>query len=983
MRQTLRKKRLTSLLVSIVLLAVLIVFLIRLDKGEQTAPVDGLRINEIMLSNKGSVPDGTGDYPDWIELYNGGSAAVDISGYGLSDSLLEGPKYVFPAGTQLQPGEYLVVWCSGTASDNMHAPFKLNAEEEVVLFDSSSRVLDSVDLISVDSGMTLSRQNDGTWAAMKPSPGYENSDAGIGAYEAELMSTEDIGLYINEFMASNATTLLDGSGNYSDWMELYNSTDQDMDISGFGISDTIAQPMKYRLPQGTTIPAKGYLVIFLSGNEGLIDGELHAPFGLRAYGEDVVLSSSGGKILDSYSYSRMETDVSMARTPDGTGEFASCSQPSPGYPNTSSGYEAFSQASRLPLSGVYISEFGSAYGSQSLDWVEIYNSTSQAVTLTGYGLTNNPKNPAKWVFPETTIGAGQYMLIQAEGNSAQKKNTARLNFSISSSGESIFLFDPDGNLLDKLSAGPMKAGISYGRDAKDNRLYYTSPTPGSANGSGYSGVTSTPQFDVTPGIYSDTVTLSISADEDEVIRYTTDCTTPDASSPAYTGPITINKNTVVRAAAFREGRLTGDTATGTYLFTTDGAEHTLPVVTLVTDPDNLWDDKTGIYAYGDNYDASLPYGEAIATANYFENGDEWERPAAFEVFDENGQRVFNQNVGISIAGAFGRGRAQKGFNVIARSEYGASRLNYEFFPEDRGYGSYKAVVLRAGAQDQNRSKIRDELAVEILKGTDVNFLYQAYEPYVMYLNGEYWGVYFMKEKRNRFFVAQHEGTENTSDMLIGKASTRVSYGTNEEWTELMAWVKEHDLSNSANYEYICGQIDVNSFMDYMVCELYTGNSDYANIQYYKLPGGKWKWIYYDFCWGFTNSSHKTVTLRMGDAPAASGLFNALIANREWKDAFCRRFAELLNTAFTSENVTAAVDRLYNLVESEIERERLKFNSDTFMGQKQHAECTGSYEGFVKEIDRIKQFAADRPAAIKADLKEALGLSDSYMQEVFG
>ena len=978
-----RKKRLTSLLVSIALLAALIIFIAKLDTGEQTASADSLRLNEIMLSNKGSVPDGSGDYPDWVEIYNGGSEAADISGYGLSDSLLEGPKYVFPAGTVLQSGEYIVVWCSGDSSEELHAPFKINAEEEAVLFDPTSRVVDSADLMAVDTGLTLSRQSDGNWAAMKPSPGFENSDAGIAAYEAELMSTEDMGLYINEFMASNATTILDSFGVYSDWVEIYNSTLQEIDLSGFGISDSIAQPMKYRLPEGTSIAPGGYLVIFLSGNEGMHNGELHAPFGLRAYEEDVVFSSANGRIVDSCSYSRMDADVSMARTPDGTGEFAQSAQPTPGYPNTSSGYEAFNQAHRLPLSGVHISEFGNAYGSQTLDWVEIHNATSQSVTLTGYGLTNNPGNPAKWVFPETTIGAGQYMLLQAEGDSGQKKNPARLSFNISASGESLFLFDTNGQLLDKLSAGRMKSGLSYGRDGSDNRMYYTEPTPGSANGSGYKGVTSTPVFDLNPGIYSEAVTLTLTAAEDEVIRYTTDSTTPNASSPVYTSPIQMSKNTVVRAAAFKDGCLTGDTATGTYLFTSDNVNHTLPVVTLVTDPDNLWDDEKGIYAYGEEYDPSLPYGEAIVTANYFENGDEWERPASFELFDSNGQRVFNQNVGISIAGAFGRGRAQKGFNVIARSEYGDSRLNYEFFPDDRDFGEYKAVVLRAGAQDQNRSKIRDELAVEILKGTDVNFLYQAYEPYVLYLNGEYWGVYFMKEKRNRFFVAQHEDTLNTDDMLIGKASSRVSYGTNTEWTELMAWVNEHDLSSSENYKYVTERIDVDSFMDYMICELYTGNSDYANIQYYKLPGGKWKWIYYDFCWGFTNSDHKTVTLRRGDAPAASGLFNALLENREWKDAFCRRFAELLNTAFTPEKVKAATDKLYATVESEIERERTKFNGETFMGQTQHAECHGSYDSFVREVERIRKFADERPAKIKADLKEALSLSDSYMQEVFG
>lgn len=151
----------------------------------------------------------------------------------------------------------------------------------------------------------------------KARPGYPKTEAGMAEYEASLKETEDIGLYINEFMASNATTICDSFGSYSDWIELYNSTDTDMDISGFGISDNLSQPMKYRFPDGTTIAAKGYLVVFCSGNEGMQNGELHAPFGLRSYGEDVVIANRAGRIIDSYSFKNQETDVSMARIPDG------------------------------------------------------------------------------------------------------------------------------------------------------------------------------------------------------------------------------------------------------------------------------------------------------------------------------------------------------------------------------------------------------------------------------------------------------------------------------------------------------------------------------------------------------------------------------------------------------------------------------------------------------------------------------------------
>ena len=989
-----RKRRLGSILISAALIVILAVFLINLKEGSSRAPADAVALSEIMISNKGSVPDNLGGYPDYIELHNGSSEKADISGYGLSDSLLEGAKYVFPAGTVLEPDAYVVVWCGGEAEDGMHAPFKLSAGEEAVLFDASGRPLDTAVLNSVDSGMVLRREGE-VWTQAKPCPGYPKTEAGMAEYEASLKETEDMGLYINEFMASNATTICDSFGSYSDWIELYNSTDTDMDISGFGISDNLSQPMKYRFPDGTKIAAKGYLVVFCSGNEGMQNGELHAPFGLRSYGEDVVIANRAGRIIDSYSFKNQETDVSMARIPDGAGEFQSNSQPSPGYPNTGAGYSAFDAANRLPLGGVYISEFGGSTGSVASDWVELHNSTGSAVSLAGYGLSNNPKNPAKWVFPDISIEPGEYLLLYATGSAdkAQKKNL-KLNFCISSTGETLFFFDPNGKLIDKLSAGRMRSGQSYGRDGSDNRFYYAEPTPGAQNGKGYEGITQLPAFSVTPGIYEDTVTVAITAGEGETIRYTTDCTTPNASSEVYSGELSISKNSVIRAAAFRDGYLSGDVATATYLFRSDGVNHALPVVTLVTDPDNLWNSKTGIYATGDQFDPdAASYADTLKSATYYqakfateEQVDTiWEKPAAFSLFDDNGRQVFTQNVGIRIAGSFGRGRAQKGFNVIARKEYGKGSMAYPFF-ENRPYKEYKAVVLRAGAQDQNRSKIRDELASGLLEGTDINILYQAYRPTVLYLNGEYWGVYFMKEKRNRFFVAQHENTENNVDLAIGKGFKQRTYGDNSDWVSLYEYATSHDLSSAEAYAYVSERMDVDSFRDYMIAEIYNGNTDTYNFQYYRLKGGKWKFIFYDFCWGFQSPGHETLAFRMGKTPSdvcSAKLFAAMLQNKGWRDSFCRRFAELLNTAFAPERVTALIEELYGYVEPEIKREREKFNKDTFMGVKQPATNLGSYEGFQSEISKLKDFAQRRPEELKRQLQSNLGLSDSYMKEVFG
>ena len=234
----------------------------------------------------------------------------------------------------------------------------------------------------------------------------------------------------------------------------------------------------------------------------------------------------------------------------------------------------------------------------------------------------------------------------------------------------------------------------------------------------------------------------------------------------------------------------------------------------------------------------------LLTANYYKrdrtDANAWERAANFAMFDgETKRQVFNQNIGIRIAGSYGRGRAQKGFNIVARDEYGEDRMHYKFF-DNLDFTEYKALVLRAGAQDQNRSKIRDELAAGLLEGTDVDFLYQAYRPCVLYLNGEYWGVYFLREKRNRFFVAQHENTENNVDLAIGKGFKQRTYGDNSDWVSLYEYATSHDLSSAEAYAYVSERMDVDSFRDYMIAEIYNGNTDTYNFQYYRLKGGKWK-----------------------------------------------------------------------------------------------------------------------------------------------
>ncbi len=981
--------------------------------SESGDSVIGIVINEIMPSNTGAVTDEAGGTSDWFELYNPTSEAIDLAGFSLTDDAQQGAKYIFPSIT-IEPNGYLLIFASGrdvrsASAPFLHTPFKLKGDETLLLTDEAGQTVDSARVPDMPSNVSVGRSatNIDTWEEFQePTPGFPNDAAGRQAYLDSLNSTVE-GLSLNEIMASNQTTLMDEYGEYPDWLEIYNSTNARIDLSGFGLTDRVDDLMRFRFPEGAGIDAGQYLIVFCSDRrDPLGEGSgLHAPFALSSYRETVILTDPTGKIIDEITYQELGADISYARSAENPGLWELTAKPTPGYPNDDDGYERFSEEHSLAAGPLYISEvmFGSADlldGGEGYDWLELHNSSSEAIDLSRYGLSDNTKNPVKWRFPEgVSIEPGGHLVVLCSGRNVSdlgegdaKKKYYETNFGVNNAGEILTLANADGRLLDRVNISRLPFGVSYGR-TDGEPFYYDAPTPLAANGAGQKGLAAVPVFGTSPGVYDAPVEVALSAEGADIF-YTTDCTKPTSASQRYSGPIQVSNNTVIRAVAMRDGYLSSTTATGVYLFASDGANHALPIVNLVTDPDNLWNERTGIYAYGDSFD---PEEEPVrTTANYWQGReseaaeDEWEREANFSIFGDDKRLAFTQDAAIRIAGSYGRENAQKGFNVTAKGAYGGSRFNYPFF-SDRDFTQYKALVLRAGGQDQRMSKLRDELATGLLEGTDAYILRQAYKPYVLYLNGEYWGVYFLKEKRSRFFVEQHETGEVTGDVPLDliKSASQVNYGSSEDWKDLMEYVSVNGAKSAEAYKHIADCVDLQSFMDYMICEIYSANSDTYNIQYYKLPGGKWKWIYYDFCWSFGNTEngpeHKTLSIRRLSSRPCSDLFNALLENGEWRDAFIARFAELIDTVYNPERVNAKIDELAAALEPEIQREREKFNAREFMGvaQAEVVVTVPDVERWVGQVDRVRDFANKRPAAIIRLIGEEFGLSESKLREVFG
>ena len=295
---------------------------------------DGVIINEVMASNRVTLRDEDGDWPDWIELYNGSAAPVDLTGWALSDDDANQRKWVFPALT-LQPGEYRLVYASGKdrrTAEALHTGFKLSSRGEGLrLYDPAGNVLSWVEYADLPVETSLSRLADGGFTTeLRPTPGHENSEAGARA-ALTLAGENPLGLYINEIMST---------GEGQDWIELYNANGKAVDLTGMGLSDNTDHPRRWQFPEGALIPANGYATVLLTGAggaSGIQNGRYCADFGLSA-GETAVLAQPDGALIDRVTLFECHRDVSYGRA-GGHERYRYFTEPTPGAPNAAESFE--------------------------------------------------------------------------------------------------------------------------------------------------------------------------------------------------------------------------------------------------------------------------------------------------------------------------------------------------------------------------------------------------------------------------------------------------------------------------------------------------------------------------------------------------------------------------------------------------------------------------------------------------------------------
>jgi len=734
-----------------------------------------------------------------------------------------------------------------------------------------------------------------------------------------------------------------------------------------------------------TIGAGEYMLVFASGYEEVLPGDdLYANFRISSLEETVIISNVMGLVVDSVVLREIAADWSYSRGLMENGsygdEWSESQMPSPLQKNDSEGFSAFMQTNVVATGQIIINEIMVSNSTllqeddgQFYDWIELYNRGDTAVNLLGYSLSDDQNNPSKWKFDDTTLGAGEYIVVLASGEPATdeqevKKKYIHTNFRLSASGEVLALYDENIKLKDRYWIQTLPRDVSMGRVQTQNELsYFEAPTPNAANSNAFDGVLEAPDADISAGSYDGGVEVALTSNvADAKIYYTLDGGEPSQSDMLYSQPISMPQTGMIRARAYRDGYIESEICTNTYFV---GETHSLPLLSVVTENDYLFDETTGVYMLGPNAVEIQGSPGHYKNANYSQSGKEAERPASFEVFDEGGSQVFAQNIGIRIQGGYSRDKAQKSFAIFARSEYGAGVMDYAFF-DNREFTQYQAIQLRQGGQDQNIAKIKEATLLSLGEGQGYNFLNQAVKPYVLYINGQYWGVYYMQEKRNEEFIAQHEGVADPDSMNIMKASTLVLQGSNAEYKDLIRFVDNSDMSSKENFDYIAQYIDTDSFMDLMIHQIWIANSDYGNLQYYQiLPDGKWKQIYYDFCWTFRDVEgplgHETLKYRRDMSKTGSSLLNGLLKYKPWRDGFIEKFATAMVQVYSSERVLTEIEKQVDLIADEMPAERAKFG--------------GTVSNWETNLDRMREFARLRNGQIVRQLKAAFSLSAEQIE----
>ncbi len=654
------------------------------------------------------------------------------------------------------------------------------------------------------------------------------------------------------------------------------------------------------------------------------------------------------------------------------------------------------------------------------DWIELYNPTDEAISLAGYYLSDSKNELTKWAFPDVIIESDGYLIIFCDNDSGAEY--LHTNFMLNSDKETIYLSDINENIIDSLKLRDQQCDISYGRiyGNADEAGFLPYCTPGAANPSYFSvndeeyadwgEVT----FSHDGGLYSESIQVELSCDiEGAAIIYTLDGSEPTADNAyVYSKPIEITdegrpnqyttkkcvwspsenadnadtaygvnevyKGTVIRARIVKDAKLSSSVQTNTYFINSD---YSLPIVSLSTDPDGLFDDVEGEYVLGYSYYTLRKYGNTSQSTNsYIQRNLE----GHIEIYDTDGS-IFEDDISFSLSGFSSvESSLQKSFNVILDSKsitgdmFGAS--------ETLEYGSFSLRGTGGGVSgDDIKYAYPSAFISNYVSGEGIGA--QSSRLCILFIDGEYWGIYSLMEPKGKEYMSERTGVSKKDITLV------MTYDGvfDDEFDTLFDEIKSRDFGDAESYEWIKTQIDIENYMACVLAEAFFGNTDGIshgdhNMYIWKEEGGLWKWQVFDFDSTMVDNENYLQKMiefdYMDSEDEEKKNFTSWLFGRLWEsDVFREEFAAYVRAQcegiYSRESVIAAFEEHISQLTPEIEENLLRCEKDYTTLKKLSFWIRGietEYMNYTMEdwditVNDIRRFLSDRTQTILGFLAE--------------
>lgn len=446
------------------------------------------------------------------------------------------------------------------------------------------------------------------------------------------------------------------------------------------------------------------------------------------------------------------------------------------------------------------------------------------------------------------------------------------------------------------------------------------------------------------------------------IYFTLNGSSPLTDGKLYKEPIPITASTCLRAVV-QENQTFGEVYTHTYLIQEPSTQ--LPTLAISIDPKLLFDSEWGLFMIGSRVDTGST---RLRGANFWSRG---EVPAHLEFYESDGSPVFNSALGFRLFGGRSRLFPQKSMALITRDKYGKSKIKHPIFGK-QGPKSFDYLVLRNGGSDFGKAHARDAIATHQAANWAVDV--QAYRPAQVYINGRYWGLYNIREKINRHFLADHHDVDKDSLDLLEHNMT-LKRGSRRHYQRLIRYIQQNDLRKAEHYHQVAQWMDIESFIDFQIAQIFFDNRDAGgNIRYWRpqTENGKWRWILFDLDWamglhhGEAYNFNSLLFHTRPDGPDwpnppwSTFLLRNLLEHPGFRQKFITRFSDHLNDQLSSTALLATIDETQATLEGEIDRHFARWNL--------------SASNWELHFDRMRTFAEKRPEIIRQQLAEFFNLN---------